>query len=115
MRAIFFKTGVGILGALLAIVAAVFLYVLADLTAYAYACHLESNWSKANSKTKVELEKYLNLYSEKVIDQKTSMWGHDHKMAANERMVQYLILWLAPLDVVYDDRDNVKTIYTSYE
>ena len=30
-------------------------------------------------------------------------------------MIQYMILWNAPLDVVYDKRDRIVMIYTSYE
>ena len=104
-----------ILATFLALLAAASLKAFSVVGGYAYACHLESRWSKADPKTKAELEKYLSLYSEKVIDQKKSLWGHDYKMAGNERMVQYMILGSAPLDVVYDNRDIVKMIYTSYE
>jgi hypothetical protein len=31
------------------------------------------------------------------------------------RMVQYSLLWHAPLDVVYDAEDRIQAIYTSYE
>ena len=43
------------------------------------------------------------------------MWGYGTQLKREEYMVQYLILWSAPLDVVYDGDDNVVEIYTSYE
>ena len=103
------------LAACLVLPAAIGLYVLTGCGSYFYASYLESRWSKADPKTKIELEKYLHLYSERIFDPKTSLWGHDRKMAGDERMVQYLILWSQPLDVVYDDHDRVRMIYTSYE
>jgi hypothetical protein len=36
-------------------------------------------------------------------------------LAPGERMVQYLLLWHAPLDVVYDRQDGIRMIFTSYE
>ena len=91
------------------------LWICFSLVSYFYALDLESNWSKAHPTTRVELEKYLHLYSTRQISPGESDWGKDYKLASGERMIQYLILWDAPLDVVYDKGDQIKAIYTSYE
>lgn len=83
--------------------------------AYLYALHLESQWNPAGPQAKKELEKYLSLYSTREIKPVESMWGKYYKLKHDERMIQYLILWDAPLDVVYDDGDNIKALFTSYE
>ena len=84
-------------------------------TAYIFALILEDRWTKANPKTRIELEQYLYLYSTKTIQPSQSMWGWDYELKNGEQMVQYLLLWNAPLDVVYDSNDNIRMIYTSYE
>jgi hypothetical protein len=86
-----------------------------DLTPYFYACHLERSWSKAQPATRAELEKYLHLYSIRQISPSESGWGKNYKLGEGERMVQYLILWNAPLDVVYNKDNRIMAIYTSYE
>jgi len=88
---------------------------VAALGPYFYALYLESKWEPARPKTKAELESYLHCYAETVINPKTSLWGWDYVLKPHERMVQYAILWSQPLDVVYDDKDRVVRIYTSYE
>ncbi len=82
---------------------------------YFYACYLEDNWRSNHPEIREDLEKYLHFYSVHVIDPKASMWGRDYVLAENEKMVQYLILWSQPLDVVYDDQNRIKVIFTSYE
>jgi hypothetical protein len=86
-------------------------------TAYFYALCLENRWSKADPKTKSELEGYLHLYSLVQIDPKTSLWGRSYVLQEGERMMQYRLLWdkKCPLDVVYDKQNNIKAIFTSYE
>ena len=86
-----------------------------EVIPYFYACHLERSWSKAQPTTRAELEKYLHLYSTRQILPSESNWGKDYKLGGGERMVQYLILWNAPLDVVYNKDDRIMEIYTSYE
>ncbi len=85
------------------------------VTPYFYACHLENKWSKAQPTTRAELEKYLHLYSIRQISPSESNWGKDYKLGEGEKMVQYLILWNAPLDVVYNRGNHIMAIYTSYE
>jgi hypothetical protein len=84
---------------------------------YYFALYLESKWNKdKNLKTKKDLEKYVLKWSVvRTISPKDSMWGSGYKLKENERMVQYLILKTEPLDVVFDDKDNIIIIYTSYE
>ena len=88
---------------------------LAKMGPYFYARHLERQWKPAHPATKAEFERYLHFYFEDVVDRRTSPWGWDYVPKENERMVQYLLLWSAPLDVVYDDEDRIVRIYTSYE
>jgi len=82
---------------------------------YLWALHLESSWSPAQPKTRSELESYLSLYSQKDISPMQSEWGRNHVLQPGERMTQYLLLWSAPLDVVYRSNDMIGAIYTSYE
>ena len=92
--------------------------VLAALVCFApyiWARHLESRWHPANPKTQVELELFLSLYSQSDILPPESGWGSHHQLQAGERMTQYLLLWYAPLDVVYTSSNTIVAIYTSYE
>ena len=103
--------------AAIALVAALIWFTADGGPAYFYALHLESKWSKADPKTKADLEKYLHCYSLREIKPKDSMWGNGYELKSGERMMQYGILWNnnCPLDVVYDKDDNISAIYTSYE
>lgn len=100
-----------------ALIAAFIWLTATGTTAYLYALHLESKWSKADPKTKVDMEKYLHLYSQREIQPKDSTWGKSYVLNDGERMMQYCILWNknCPLDVVYDKDDAILAIYTSYE
>ena len=89
-----------------------FLYLGAS---YGWALHLESKWRSAETKTRADLEACLSLYSHHEIEPSESGWGSTHELKNGEKMVQYLLLWSAPLDVVYDADDRVVAIYTSYE
>ena len=86
-------------------------------TAYLFALYLESKWEPAHPETRGDLEKYLHLYNKRQIKPKESMWGNEYALKPNERMIQYHILWnkRIPLDVVYDSKDNIIEIFTSYE
>ena len=88
-----------------------------SIPAYFYARYCEKKFIKRNPQTKAELEKILRFYSLHAIDPKESSWGHLHVFQEGERMMQYRILWRkdTPLDVVYDEHDNIKNIFTSYE
>jgi len=94
---------------------ATFAVVGIAIGSYLWALHLESRWYPANPKTQTELESYLSLYSVHDIQPAESEWGLDHKLQPGERMTRYLLLWAAPLDVVYTTNNAVVTIYTSYE
>jgi len=90
-------------------------FAVVSFAPYVWASHLESRWHPANPKTKAELESYLSLYSQHNIQPSQSDWGRSHQLQPGERMTQYLLLWSAPLDVVYSSNDVVVAIYTSYE
>ena len=111
------RTRLFALAATTAIIAVIAWFTAIGGTAYLYAGYLESKWSKAEPKTKVDMEKYLHFYSLRKIQPKDSMWGNGYSLKDGERMMQYCILWnkKCPLDVVYDKDDNISAIYTSYE
>jgi hypothetical protein len=104
-----------IIAVTVALVAVIIWFTANGSTAYLYALYLECKWQPQNPKSKLELEQYLHLYSTKVIQPTDSEWGRNDKLNKDERMMRYLILWSAPLDVVYDRSDNIKAIHTSYE
>jgi hypothetical protein len=90
-------------------------YVGIVMFSYGWALHLEKRWHPANPKTRAELEHHLSLYSVRQIAPTDSLSGKNHVLNRGERMIQYRIVWDSPLDVVYDDLENIKAIYTSYE
>ncbi len=94
-----------------------FVVVLAasGIPGYLWAVYLESKWVPAKPRTRAELEQHLLLYSVRSIPPSESPWGRTYKLKPNEFMVQYLLLWSAPLDVVYDDGGQIQRIFTSYE
>ena len=100
-----------------ALIAALIWFTADGGFAYIYALHLESKWSKADPKTRADLEKYLHCYSLREIQPNDSMWGNGYELKNGERMMQYCILWNknCPLDVVYDKDDAIRAIFTSYE
>lgn len=92
-----------------------FLAAVVCFAPYMWARHLEARWHPANPKTKVELESFLSLYSKRDIQPSESGWGRHHQLQPGERMTQYLLLWKAPLDVVYTSSNTIVVTYTSYE
>lgn len=92
-----------------------FLAWTAEMVPYLWALHLEARWQPADPKTKEQLESFLSLYSEREIQVSKSMWGRNHQLQTGERMVQYRLLYRAPLDVVYTRSNTIVAIYTSYE
>jgi hypothetical protein len=80
-----------------------------------WAGYLESKWDPAKPRTRAELEQHLFLYSVRSIAPSESLRGRSYRLNPNESMVQYLILWSAPLDVVYDDGGQIQRIFTSYK
>jgi uncharacterized membrane protein len=86
-----------------------------ELCSYYWALHLESKWSAAKPTTRVQLESFLSLYSQREIQPSQSDWGRDYQLKPGERMIQYMLLYRAPLDVVYTTNDTIAAIYTSYE
>jgi len=92
-----------------------FLAVVGCSAPYMWARHLEARWHPAKPKTKVELESFLSLYSQRDIQPSESGWGRHHPLQAGECMTQYLLLWNVPLEVVHTSSDTIAGIYTSYE
>ena len=92
-----------------------FLWILSMMAPYWWALHLEAKWRTANPTTQTQLESLLSLYSKREIQTGQSMWGRDYKLQSGERMIQYRLLYNAPLDVVYTSNNVIVAIYTSYE
>jgi hypothetical protein len=86
-----------------------------DFISYMYALQLETEWHRAQPRTKSELEQHLRLYATKPIVPAESCWGRWHALRPGDSMLQYQILWHAPLDVVYDSTGRIVVIFTSYE
>jgi hypothetical protein len=85
------------------------------ILAYLHAGRLESRWHAASPQTRAELERHLSLYSTRTITPAESCWGKHRALAHGETMIQYELLWHAPLDVVYDASGGIQAIFTSYE
>lgn len=92
-----------------------FIFITISATPYLWASHLESRWKPARPKTKEHLESHLSLYRKFDITPTESSWGRHHVLDEGDRMIRYMILWNAPLDVVYDASNNIIRVYTSYE
>jgi len=93
----------------------VFLAALAMMSPYFWAMHLETKWRATKPATKAELEACLSLYTKGDIQPSNSLWGHNYQLGDGERMTQYRLLYLAPLDVVYRSDDRIVAMYPSYE
>src|SRR5262245_48254889 len=76
------------------------------MAAYLYALKLENSWGPANPRSRAELEPHLRYFATREIPPAESCWGRNYRLKPGERMLQYLILWHAPLDVVYDADDR---------
>ena len=70
---------------------------------------------KAEPKTRTEVEDILFLYKSKNIGAEKSMWGKEYSMKEQEYCRQYVILLMNPIDVIYDQNDNVIRVFASYE
>lgn len=92
-----------------------FSYIMVTATPYLWASHLESRWRPARPETKMDLESHLSLYSKYEITPAESSWGRYHVLDEGDRMIRYMILWNAPLDVVYNASNHIVRIFTSYE
>ena len=90
-------------------------FFLAACLPYFWALHLESKWVPAHPKNRAEMESHLSLYSMREIQPAQSGWGSKHEMHEGDKMVQYMIFWSQPLEVVYDKGDRMIASYTSYE
>lgn len=92
-----------------------FIYITVSATPYLWAIYLESKWTQAKPTTQAEIETHLSLYRKYEIEPKDSDWGRNHILAEGDRMIRYMILGNAPLDVVYNSSNHIVQIYASYE
>ena len=91
------------------------LYYAIQVAPYLWALHLEQRWIAAQPTTRAEFESCLSLYSEHDIQPYQSVSGSHEQLRPGDHMIEYLLLWKAPSDVVYDSNDVITQIYTSYE
>lgn len=70
---------------------------------------------QAKPATKDEVERILFLYSAKQIDIKKSSWGKTHQLESGDVCFQYLILGREPIDIVFDQKNHVKAVFSSFE
>lgn len=111
-RALWVKALVSLV-ALVGIIA--FGYITVSATPYLWASYLETKWKPARPETKEALESHLSLYRKYEITPAESSWGRNHVLNRDHKMIRYMILWNAPLDVVYDENNGIVRTYTSYE
>ncbi len=90
-------------------------FYFVNVVPYFWALSLESKWTAAHPKTRAEMESHLSLYTLREIQPSQSAWGSKHPMQTGDKMIQYLLFWTQPLEVVYDRDDRMSAIYTSYE
>jgi len=106
------KGGLTLLGMTLSIGV---MFLLVNVVPYFWAGHLESKWTAAHPQSRTEMEFHLSLYSMREIHPAQSGWGSNHSMQPGDKMIQYLLFWTQPLEVVYDKDDQLIATYTSYE
>jgi hypothetical protein len=81
---------------------------------YFYCLARENSWLAA--KTEAELDSRMwTFFTKRSIAPSNSMWGRDHVLKPDKRMVQYLVFAKEPLDVVFDRESRVVVTFTSYE
>ncbi len=81
---------------------------------YFYCLARESSWLQA--KTEAELDrKMFMFYSKRPIAPSESMWGRRYDLKPGERMIQYLVFYCEPYDVVFDSESRIIEAFTSYE
>jgi len=97
------------------IVIAILLFVLIEVLPYFFAIYKFEQLTEVKLLTKDKVEKILLLSSHKQIPIKESMWGKHTELKNNESCWQYLVLWKEPIDIVYDENNNVTHLFESYE
>lgn len=70
---------------------------------------------RADPETRAEIEDLLFLYRSRTIDIKSSEWGSGIELAPGQYCQQYLILGKEPIDVIYDEKDRVVHMLSSFE
>ena len=89
--------------------------VLFPFASYRLADYEYEKLVQAKPATKAEVERILFLYSARQIDIKESMWGKTYQLKAGEACFQYLILRKEPIDIVFDQGNRVKAVFSSFE
>ena len=89
--------------------------VLFPFATYKLADYEYEKLVQAKPSTKVEVERILFLYSAKQIDIKISSWGKTYQLESGDVCFQYLILGREPIDIVFNQENHVKAIFSSFE
>jgi len=81
---------------------------------YFYAGSIYQKCLAASNKTQIE-----EIMSGKAVSRKISPsespWGYNYTLSPGEYMVQYLVADVEPIDIVYNDKDQIVELFESYE
>lgn len=91
-----------------------FVFLAKEGGPYFYCLARESSWLAARTETELD-GRMVVFYSKRQIIPAESMWGNRYQLRPGERMIQYLVLYKEPFDVVFDGQGHVVTAFTSYE
>jgi len=97
------------------IVVLILLFLFIEVLPYFFAIYKFEQLTETKLLTKDKVEKILLFSSHKQISIKESMWGKHTELKNNESCWQYLVLWKEPIDIVYDENNNVTHLFESYE
>ena len=89
--------------------------VLFPFASYKLADYEYEKLVQAKPATKAEGERILFLYSAKQIDIKRSSWGKTYQLESGDVCFQYLILGRDPIDIVFNQENHVKAVFSSFE
>jgi hypothetical protein len=100
---------------LLAVAVLVGACLLFPFVSYRLADYQYEKLVQAKPATKAEVERILFLCSAKQIDIKKSAWGKTYQLESGDVCFQYLILGREPIDIVFDQGNQVKAVFSSFE
>ena len=90
-------------------------WILLYTAGYFLADYQYEKLTESGVKTKIEVEDILFLCKSRNIGIEKSPQGKDYPIKKEEYCRQYVILWMNPIDVIYDQNDNVVRVFPSYE
>lgn len=82
---------------------------------YFIATYQYDNLISQNPLSKEKVEEILCCYSVQKIKINESLWAKGEKLKPGESIWQYSILWIEPIDVIYNEKLQVVEIIPSFE